>query len=133
MQAMQRLAPEMKELQAKYKDDKQRQQQEMMKFYKENKVNPFAVVPAAGAAVAGLHLAVLHAAQDLKQDICAGDERAAQLARAAQRRSRTSAATPVDPEREVPLHPGHHGQGDRARPGRADRRSTSARSWSRAC
>ena len=42
MQALQRLAPEMKELQEKYKDDKQRQQQEMMKFYKENKVNPFA-------------------------------------------------------------------------------------------
>ena len=32
----------MKALQAKYKDDKQRQQQEMMKFYQEHKVNPFA-------------------------------------------------------------------------------------------
>src|SRR4051795_13741852 len=41
MQAMQRLAPEIKQLQAKYKDDKQRLNQEMMKFYQENKVNPF--------------------------------------------------------------------------------------------
>ncbi len=42
MQKMQRLAPEMKAIQAKYKEDKERQQQEMMKFYKENGVNPFA-------------------------------------------------------------------------------------------
>jgi YidC/Oxa1 family membrane protein insertase len=40
MQALQRLQPELKALQNKYKDDKQRQQQEIMKFYKENKVNP---------------------------------------------------------------------------------------------
>jgi YidC/Oxa1 family membrane protein insertase len=42
MQNMQLLAPEIKALQAKYKEDKQRQQQELMKFYQENKVNPFA-------------------------------------------------------------------------------------------
>jgi YidC/Oxa1 family membrane protein insertase len=42
MQRMQALAPQIKALQEKYKDDKQRQQQEMMKFYQENKVNPFA-------------------------------------------------------------------------------------------
>ncbi|HEY1539102.1 MAG TPA: YidC/Oxa1 family membrane protein insertase, partial [Solirubrobacteraceae bacterium] len=42
MQAMVRVAPELKALQAKYKDDKQRQQQEVMKFYAENKINPFA-------------------------------------------------------------------------------------------
>src|ERR1019366_420606 len=30
----------MQALQNKYKEDKQRQQQEIMKFYKENKVNP---------------------------------------------------------------------------------------------
>jgi YidC/Oxa1 family membrane protein insertase len=42
MQRMQALAPEIKALQEKYKDDKQRQQQELMKFYQENKVNPFA-------------------------------------------------------------------------------------------
>ncbi len=42
MQEMQRIAPQMKELQAKYKDDRQRLNQEMMKLYQEHKVNPFA-------------------------------------------------------------------------------------------
>src|SRR3954454_177775 len=40
MQALQRLQPEMKKIQARYKDDKQRQQQAMMEFYKEHEVNP---------------------------------------------------------------------------------------------
>jgi YidC/Oxa1 family membrane protein insertase len=42
MQRLQLLAPEMKAIQQKYRDDKQRQQQEMMKFYRENRVNPLA-------------------------------------------------------------------------------------------
>src|SRR6201985_1063256 len=42
MRAMQALQPQIKEIQAKYKNDKQRMQQEMMNFYKENRVNPFA-------------------------------------------------------------------------------------------
>src|SRR3954451_18984303 len=42
MRAMQALQPQIKEIQAKYKNDKQRMQQEMMRFYQENKVNPFA-------------------------------------------------------------------------------------------
>src|SRR3954467_2477971 len=41
MQALARLQPEIKKLQEKYKDDKQRLNQEMMRFYQENKVNPF--------------------------------------------------------------------------------------------
>jgi YidC/Oxa1 family membrane protein insertase len=40
MRRMQALQPQLKELQAKYKDNPQRMQQEVMKFYKENKVNP---------------------------------------------------------------------------------------------
>ena len=40
MQKLQQVAPQMKAIQARYKDDKQRQQQEMMKFYKENEINP---------------------------------------------------------------------------------------------
>jgi YidC/Oxa1 family membrane protein insertase len=40
MQALQRLQPEIKKLQAKYKEDKQRLNQEMMRFYQDNKVNP---------------------------------------------------------------------------------------------
>ena len=42
MRALQALQPQIKELQEKYKNDKQRMQQEMMRFYKENKVNPLA-------------------------------------------------------------------------------------------
>jgi YidC/Oxa1 family membrane protein insertase len=42
MQEMQRLAPQINELKQKYKEDKQRQQQEIMKFYRENKINPLA-------------------------------------------------------------------------------------------
>jgi YidC/Oxa1 family membrane protein insertase len=40
MQRLQQLQPQLKTIQAKYKEDKQRQQQELMKFYKENQVNP---------------------------------------------------------------------------------------------
>jgi YidC/Oxa1 family membrane protein insertase len=42
MQSLQKHAPEMKEIQRKYKGDKQRQQEELMKFYKENHINPAA-------------------------------------------------------------------------------------------
>lgn len=37
---MQEIQPEIKKLQDKYKDDKERQGKELMKFYKEKKVNP---------------------------------------------------------------------------------------------
>ena len=42
MQEMQRLAPQISAIKEKYKEDKQRQQQEIMKFYQENKINPLA-------------------------------------------------------------------------------------------
>jgi YidC/Oxa1 family membrane protein insertase len=40
MQKLQILAPELKALQAKYKNDKKRQQEAVMEFYRENQVNP---------------------------------------------------------------------------------------------
>ncbi|HEX2273895.1 MAG TPA: YidC/Oxa1 family membrane protein insertase, partial [Acidimicrobiales bacterium] len=40
-QQMQQLQPELKRLQAKYKHDKQKMQEEVMKFYRENHANPF--------------------------------------------------------------------------------------------
>ena len=40
MQNLQRHAPQMKEIQKKYKADKKRQQEELMKFYRENNINP---------------------------------------------------------------------------------------------
>jgi YidC/Oxa1 family membrane protein insertase len=42
MQTLQKHAPEMKAIQQKYKNDKPKQQEELMKFYRENKVNPAA-------------------------------------------------------------------------------------------
>jgi YidC/Oxa1 family membrane protein insertase len=42
MQSMQRHAPQMKELQKKYKGDRQKLNEELMKFYKENHINPAA-------------------------------------------------------------------------------------------
>jgi YidC/Oxa1 family membrane protein insertase len=39
---MQRVQPEIKKIQAKYKDDKQKQNEELLKFYQENKINPLA-------------------------------------------------------------------------------------------
>jgi YidC/Oxa1 family membrane protein insertase len=40
MQNLQRHAPEMKEIQRKYKGDRQKLNEELMKFYKENRINP---------------------------------------------------------------------------------------------
>jgi len=42
MQSLQIHAPEMKALQQRYKHDRQKQSEELMKFYKENKINPYA-------------------------------------------------------------------------------------------
>ena len=42
MQNLQRHAPQMKDIQRKYKQDKKRQQEELMRFYKENQINPAA-------------------------------------------------------------------------------------------
>lgn len=42
MLAMQKLQPELKKIQSKYRDDRQQLNEEMMKFYKENNINPMA-------------------------------------------------------------------------------------------
>jgi YidC/Oxa1 family membrane protein insertase len=42
MQNLQKFAPQMKEIQKKYKQDKQKQNEELMKFYRENNINPAA-------------------------------------------------------------------------------------------
>jgi len=42
MQSLQKHAPQMKEIQKKYKGDKQKQNEELMKFYRENSINPAA-------------------------------------------------------------------------------------------
>src|SRR5919106_3700607 len=40
MNELQRLQPELKKIQERYKDDRQRMNQEVMRFYQEHKVNP---------------------------------------------------------------------------------------------
>src|SRR3954470_20208717 len=40
MMTLQALQPEMKKIQAQYKDDRQRLNEELLKFYKENNINP---------------------------------------------------------------------------------------------
>jgi YidC/Oxa1 family membrane protein insertase len=42
MRSMQAHQPDIKRIQQKYKDDRQRLQRELMSFYKENSINPFA-------------------------------------------------------------------------------------------
>ena len=42
MQSLQLHAPEMKAIQQRFKSDRQKQSEELMKFYKENKINPYA-------------------------------------------------------------------------------------------
>ena len=42
MQHLQQHAPELKAIQQRYKNNKQKQQEEVMKFYRENKINPAA-------------------------------------------------------------------------------------------
>src|SRR5271156_3071665 len=70
MQEMQRLAPEMKAIKDKYSEDKQRQQQEIMKFYKENKINPLAsCLPFALQLPVFISLFYM-LRTDLKFDIC---------------------------------------------------------------
>ena len=72
MQALQRLAPEIKELQAKYKDDRQRLNQEMMKFYQENKVNPFGSCLPLVLQLPVFFSLFYMLRKDLKLDICPG-------------------------------------------------------------
>ena len=74
MQALQVLQPEMKKIQERYKDDKQRLNQEMMKFYQENKVNPLgSCLPLLLQIPFFIALFELLRSDKFKQDI-AGDE-----------------------------------------------------------
>src|SRR5437588_344900 len=70
MQKLQRVAPELKAIQNKYKEDKQRQQQEIMKFYKENDVNPFSsCLPLVAQLPVFIGLFYM-LRQNLRVDIC---------------------------------------------------------------
>jgi YidC/Oxa1 family membrane protein insertase len=70
MQNLAKHQPEIKKIQERYKDDKERQNQEMMKFYRENKVNPFAsCLPLVAQLPVFLSLFYM-LRHDLRLDIC---------------------------------------------------------------
>jgi len=98
MQALQRHQPEMKAIQAKYKDDKQRQQQELMKFYKENKVNPLgSCLPLALQLPVFISLFYM-LRSDLRYDICPQ----------VQHHAMAVAASLTHPPHPLPGSPGHY-------------------------
>jgi len=70
MQAMRELSPEIKAMQEKYKGDRQRMNEEMMKFYRENQINPLAsCLPLLAQAPVFIALFYM-LQQDLKPHIC---------------------------------------------------------------
>jgi len=70
MQNMARFQPQIKELQKKYANDREKLNQEMMKFYRENKVNPLAsCLPLAAQLPVFLSLFYM-LRKDLRHDIC---------------------------------------------------------------
>src|SRR3979490_359435 len=70
MQEMQRLAPQIQALKEKYKEDKQPQQQEIMKFYQEHKINPLASCLPLVLQIPVFISLFYMLRTDLKLDIC---------------------------------------------------------------
>jgi YidC/Oxa1 family membrane protein insertase len=68
MQSLQAHAPEMKEIQQRWKHDKQRQNEELMKFYKENKINPAASCIPIVAQIP-IFLALYYVLRDFEKEI----------------------------------------------------------------
>ena len=71
--AMQVLQPEIKKLQTKYKNDRQKLNEEMMAFYKENKVNPFgSCLPLL--VQLPIFFALYATLRDIGKEVSAGDD-----------------------------------------------------------
>jgi YidC/Oxa1 family membrane protein insertase len=70
MRALQALQPRIKEIQEKYKNDRQRMQQEMMRFYQENKVNPLASCIPLLAQIPVFITLYYALRTDLRDDMC---------------------------------------------------------------
>ena len=83
MQKMQQMQPQMKAIQARYKDDKQRQQQEVMKFYKENEINPLGSCLPLVAQIPVFISLFYMLRQDLRKNICPDTQAAYQAKYAA--------------------------------------------------
>jgi YidC/Oxa1 family membrane protein insertase len=75
MQALQQLQPEIKKIQERYKGDRQRMNQEMMRFYQENKVNPLSsCLPIVLQLPFFISLFYLLRSDEFKQDIKGEEE-----------------------------------------------------------
>ena len=106
MQRLAHLQPEMKKVQERFKNDKERMNQEMMKFYRENKVNPFAsCLPMVAQFPVFISLYYMLRI-DLRYDICP-DINPVDVEQ--------PAALRVDRRVAVPLHRRPDVQGDRHR------------------
>jgi YidC/Oxa1 family membrane protein insertase len=79
MQKLQRLTPEIKRVQAKYKQDKQRQQQELMKLYQEHGVNPFSSCLPFVVQIPVLYALFFMLRSSLRADICPSRQPGAHL------------------------------------------------------
>jgi len=97
MQALQRLSPEIKALQAKYKDDRQRLNQEMMKFYQENKVNPFGSCLPLILQLPVFFSLFYMLRKDLKIDICGPEAKILAVAKEMGKSLTTIGCDQVDP------------------------------------
>lgn len=72
MQSLARHQPELKKLQERYKGDRERLNQEMMRFYRENKVNPFASCLPLLAQIP-VFISLFYLLQDdLRIEVCPG-------------------------------------------------------------
>jgi YidC/Oxa1 family membrane protein insertase len=72
MQKLQQVAPQVNAIKAKCKDDKQRQQHEIVKFYKENEINPLASLLPLVAQLP-VFIGLYYTLQTrLREDICPG-------------------------------------------------------------
>ena len=100
-----------------------------MKFYQENKVNPFGSCLPLVLQLPVFFSLFYMLRKDLKIDIC-GPRRRSLAGRSEHGKTLTTiGCDQVDPgQREVPLHPGPDGQGDRRRRSSSCSSSTSARS-----
>ena len=113
MRKMQLLAPDLKALKERYKDDKQRQNEEMMKLYRENKVNPFAsCLPLALQLPVFISLFYM-LRTDLKKHICGPALKAHGIVTTkAIEKATCSEVAPHSSGREIPIRAGHHREGD---------------------
>jgi len=118
MAIMQKHAPELKAIQQRYKDDRQRMSEETMKYYREYGVNPFASCLPLLIQLPVLISLFYMLRTDLKQKICGVQAAAAHPSLSSKQlttflgKARLLADCRRAQFSELPLHPRHHAEGD---------------------